>query len=61
MIQKHDNNARQPIQKYEQWSSIYRLPNPLDEASGKRVECNQIEKLSKEQEIIDELNSLNLS
>ena len=31
------------------------------QAEGKILECNQIEKLSKEQEIIDELNSLNLS
>ena len=48
---------------------IRRLSNKLEsiqkikqqQAEGKILECNQIEKLSKEQEIIDELNSLNLS
>jgi len=53
----------------EKEKKIRRLGNKLasiqkikqQQAEGKILECNQIEKLSKEQEIIDELNSLNLS
>lgn len=53
----------------EKEKKIRRLGNKLasiqkikqQQAEGKILECNQVEKLSKEQEIIDELNSLNLS
>ena len=53
----------------EKEKKMRRLGNKLEsiqkikqqQAEGKILECNQIEKLSKDQEIIDELNSLNLS
>jgi len=74
--QEHKNSSPQNLVEKvdalsdpEKEKKIRRLGNKLasiqkikqQQAEGKILECNQIEKLSKEQEIIDELNSLNLS
>ena len=73
---ENENSSQQKLVKKVDVSSdpekekkIRRLGNKLasiqkikqQQAEGKILECNQVEKLSKEQEIIDELNALNLS
>ena len=65
-VNKENENSSPQTEKEKK---IRRLGNKLasiqkikqQQAEGKILECNQVEKLSKEQEIIDELNSLNLS